>query len=231
MRNNLYHTLTEYAEDLLMVDATIALNELFRHGSINLLSGVKGFQDIDINVEVNSPFVVYEDKITFHFNGTSFDNDGFLRVPEGVESIWINDYDSLQNKTIQVYANTYFLNSLSKTFFTLAQLQVNVVQRDYTLRKYEEIKSNIYKYLPGVWVYFLGQDFTVHLDLDIDSIDFVDSSAEGFSEFYGGITAGVKFLMSGNSNYQLELLFKTKNAKTRMMMDFDDTPEMLRYHN
>ena len=130
-----------------------------------------------------------------------------------------------------MYGNTYFLNSLSKTFFTLAQLKVKVVERDYTLKQYNEIKSNIYKYLPGVWVYFLGQDFTVTLDLDIDSIDFVDSSAEGFSEFYGGITTGVKFMMSGNSDYQLDLLFRTKNAKTRMMLDFDDQPEMLRYHN
>lgn len=54
--------------------------------------------------------------------------------------------------------------------------------------------------MPGVWVYFLGSDFTMGLDLKIDKITEVDSTSDGFTQVTGAATAIVNLKMTETSD-------------------------------
>lgn len=51
------------------------------------------------------------------------------------------DYDDVRNKSLQIYANTYFLNSAAATFFEVSTLNVTIAKRDYTLENLHRLRS------------------------------------------------------------------------------------------
>ena len=89
------------------------------------------------------------------------------------------DYDSYQNNTIRVYVNTYFLDSLALTFFATSPLEVEIIERDLTENQKTKIQSLIYRYFPGVWIYFFGGDFNIYTKLTVLEVESVDSDSEG----------------------------------------------------
>lgn len=119
----------------------------------SFISGNYG--DLAVNIEIPEPFIIDENKMTFAFNGTCFDIDGIQKIPD-IYSVEMIDYDSNFNKSVQIYANTYFLNSFASTFFSLSPLAIDIIQKDLTHKQSEKLKSVIYQYFPGVWIYFLG---------------------------------------------------------------------------
>lgn len=90
------------------------------------------------------------------------------------------------------------------------------------LRSLNEI---IFKYFPGVWVYFLGKDFDVHYDIYINALDSIDSTNTGETLFLGNSFLKLKMTSDTvipftNATEELTLMFATSNSRCNVTMEF-----------
>lgn len=64
-------------ENIILETATDGINHKFianqTNGAFNFLPGVKGFENILFNIEVNEPFKIQDGKLMMAYNGTVFD--------------------------------------------------------------------------------------------------------------------------------------------------------------
>jgi hypothetical protein len=63
-----------------------------------------------------------------------------MKIPD-IPSEPIYDFGDILNRTVKVYANNYFLNSLSDTFFEISPLNVTFIERDYPLSTLDKLRS------------------------------------------------------------------------------------------
>lgn len=117
--------------------------------------------------------------------------------------------------------NTYFLNSAVHSFFTGTTLQPKVLSMNIPKKQNAKIQEMIYKYFPGVWVYFLGGDFNIHFDLWLAGCESVQIQENGF------LNAGNASAITGLTMYQgkdaLKLKFKVTQSDVNMTLDFFNT--------
>jgi len=104
------------------------------------------------------------------------------------------------------------------------------VHNERSLSNLGSLRSLVYKYLPGVWVYFLGQDFTITMKLNISRIDQISSSSAGTTNFKGAASAIVGFKMAGNTDPALELLFNAEEVFVNTTFNMDNQFDAPRFH-
>jgi hypothetical protein len=205
------------------------VNSLIRDTEgVMVLTGVSGFEDIAFNIEIPHRFIVTKEKMVFAFNGTTYNNNGLQIIPQ-IPSVDIQDTSKTVNNSVQLYVNEYFLDSFANTFFSASSLEATVLKKGMNKKAKAKMQEVIYKYFPGVWVYFMGSDFDIIFELTIQGCDTIRSSALGYTSFTGA--TGLTTIYLKNDDDELILEFKPLNTSVNMTFDFyneDDKHKTLR---
>ena len=77
MANNIQKFIGEELSEKIKELAPSVVNKaIAKTDGVVSLKGVKGFDQIAINIEIPQPFIIDSEKMTFEFNGTCFDREG-----------------------------------------------------------------------------------------------------------------------------------------------------------
>jgi len=131
----------------------------------------------------------------------------------------IYDYDTISNKTVQLYFNSKFVESLAHSYF---QLTPTVLVQEDSVRIVEdpETYEMFNKYLPGVWSYFIGNDQTTSNKLNITAIHEFVPKADSSIYVDADLVGSLAYQLDGSYGYSLEVVFQTI-VKLSAFVDID----------
>lgn len=165
IRKDLLKAISEEVEHILITKVPEDFNNAVKETrGVVSLQKVKYFDRIGINIEVPHAFKVTDSSMIFALNGTVFDNHGLMVIPRQ-ESVQMDGAVARFDHQIKLFINTYFLNTFMQTFLATSNYQLDVLDKNMNDGAKKRLKEVIYRYFPGVWVFFLTEDFDVHFSL------------------------------------------------------------------
>jgi hypothetical protein len=214
-------TLSKELSSLLAEKVPAAFNDFIAetHGVVAMGSG-KQLEDIVLNIEIPHPFVVDSQKLVMAINGTSYNRNGFIVYPP-VESVEIKDIVMKGNNSAQLYMNTYFLNSAVHSFFTGTTLQPKLFSMKIPKKSKKKIQEMIYKYFPGVWVYFMGGDFNIRITMWLADCEFIQIQEPKY--LIASNASAIIGLSLYDGDSALKLKFKVTKSDANITVNFSNT--------
>jgi len=127
---------------------------------------------------------------------------------------------------MQIYMNSYFISSISDTFFRLHPSSLTALEESVRITEDPELWSIVNTALPGVWTYFIGEDFTTRINITVTDVHSFVPNPDSTLAIDVAVLADMQFSLAGSSLYTLQFQFATA-ATLKCLVDLDNQQDQL----
>jgi len=122
--------------------------------------------------------------------------------------------------------NSFFISSISDTFFRLNPTSLSALEDSIPITEDPELWMMLNTFMPGVWSYFIGEDFTTRINMTVTDVHEFSPNLDSTLFIDVDVLADMSFSLSGSEAYSVILQFKTK-ATLKLLVDLDNQGDEL----